>query len=130
MEYLSQFFILFTVTLIGEALYLLCGLPVPGSVWGMILLFLLLCSGFLKLGRVEKAADLLIGAMPLMFVPVAVGMMESFAQIGSNILQLAFIMAASSVAVFAAAGHTVQFVRGRGKIKKSTSAEDNAGGAT
>ncbi len=48
-------------------------LPLPGSVWGMILLFLALERGWIPEVRVRRAAALLVRWLGLLFVPVGVG---------------------------------------------------------
>lgn len=52
------------------------GLPIPGNVVGVMLLFALLCLGVIKLQYVELAADFLLKHLVFFFVPVAVGLME------------------------------------------------------
>lgn len=50
-------------------------LPVPGNVIGMILLFLLLLTGVIKLEWVEMASGILIRNMSFFFIPISVGLM-------------------------------------------------------
>lgn len=49
-------------------------LPVPASVYGLVLMLGALASGILKLEQVEEAADFLVEIMPVMFVPAGVGL--------------------------------------------------------
>ncbi|MEI5907988.1 CidA/LrgA family protein [Bacillus spongiae] len=49
--------------------------PIPGNVLGMMLLFLLLLSGVIKVEWIENGASLLLKHLAFFFVPVAVGMM-------------------------------------------------------
>ncbi|MDR3563741.1 MAG: CidA/LrgA family protein [Negativicutes bacterium] len=53
------------------------GLPIPGSVLGVILLFFLLLSGIVKLEYVEEVADFLLKHLTFFFVPIAVGLMTT-----------------------------------------------------
>lgn len=69
---------LLLLSLGGEILVAAVGLPLPGSVIGLVALVLVLLS---PLGdRVEKiigpSADLLIGILPLLLVPLAVGVID------------------------------------------------------
>ena len=57
MKYIFQTGIIFAVTLIGEILSQVIPLPVPGSIYGLVLLFALLLSGILKLKHVEGAGN-------------------------------------------------------------------------
>ena len=52
------------------------GVPIPGGVLGLLLFYAALLTGILKLAWVEKAANLLLRHMVLLFVPLTVGLME------------------------------------------------------
>ncbi|WCN39438.1 CidA/LrgA family protein [Aneurinibacillus uraniidurans] len=51
-------------------------LPFPGNVMGLLLLFILLVTGVIKLAWIESAASFLIRHLAFFFIPVAVGLME------------------------------------------------------
>ena len=57
MKYLLQFGVILAVSFAGELLKYFIPLPVPASIYGLILMLLLLVSGFVKLDMVENAAD-------------------------------------------------------------------------
>ena len=57
----------------GEAAAGYFGLPVPGSVIGMVLLTVLLRMRLVPLARVEKTADFLTGHLSFFFVPAEIG---------------------------------------------------------
>ena len=48
MKYLSQFLIILGFTLAGEALQRILPLPIPASVYGLVLLFAALCLGIVN----------------------------------------------------------------------------------
>jgi holin-like protein len=50
-------------------------LPIPGNVMGMLVLFLLLCTGVIRLEWIEKASLLLIKHLSFFFIPISVGLM-------------------------------------------------------
>jgi len=52
------------------------GAPVPATVLGVVVLFLLLLAGIVKPRHVQDAADLLLKHLVFFFVPIAVGLME------------------------------------------------------
>lgn len=70
-------FIIFLFYYLGIAISLLTGEFIPGSVIGMVLLFLALVSGLVKAQRVKTVAEFITKNMALYFVPVGVGMMVS-----------------------------------------------------
>lgn len=51
------------------------GLPIPGNVLGIIVLFLLLCSGIIKEEQVSVAATFLLKHLVFFFASIAVGLM-------------------------------------------------------
>ena len=53
MKYLKQFLIILVISLIGEILNKLLPLPVPASIYGMVILFAGLLSGIIKLESVK-----------------------------------------------------------------------------
>ena len=65
MKYLRQFCIILLVSALGEGLHILLPLPVPASVYGLVLMLGALASGILKLEQVEEAADFLVEIMPV-----------------------------------------------------------------
>ena len=57
MKYLNQAMILAAVTFAAELIKLLLPLPVPASIYGLIMLFLLLKTGVLKMRQVEDVGN-------------------------------------------------------------------------
>lgn len=51
-------------------------LPIPGNVIGMIILFVLLLTGVVKLNWIEDASSFLIKHLAFFFIPIAVGLMN------------------------------------------------------
>lgn len=78
MKFLKQFLIILALSFVGEALKYFLPLPVPASIYGMVLLFILLLTGLVKLEDVQDAGKFLIEIMPVMFIPAGVGLMESW----------------------------------------------------
>ena len=77
MKYLRQFGIILGVTCAGEVLKYFIPLSVPGSIYGLILMFVLLFTGILKVEHVKETGEFLIEIMPLMFIPAGVGLLTS-----------------------------------------------------
>ena len=83
MKYIKQLAIIILVCFAGELVRYIIPLPVPGSIWGLVLMFVLLVTGVIKLEKVEKTADFLVDCMPIMFVPGGVGLMRSWSTLKS-----------------------------------------------
>ena len=71
MKYIYQLFIILVVTFVGELLHYFIPIPVPASIYGLIIMLILLCTKVVKLEHVERTSDFLIEIMPLMFIPVS-----------------------------------------------------------
>ena len=110
MKYLKQFGIILILSFAGELLNLLIPLPIPASIWGFALMFVCLQTGFLKLDYVKDTAIFLIEIMPLMFIPAAVGLMESWGIIRAKIIPYLVITVLSTFLVMATAGKITQAV--------------------
>ena len=74
MELLRQFALIAGISCLGEGLRMLIPLPVPASVYGLVLMLAGLLTGVIRIERVHHGALFLIEIMPLMFIPAAVGL--------------------------------------------------------
>ena len=79
MKLLYQFGVIMTVTFLGEVLHAVLPLPVPASIYGLLIMLFCLCAKVIKLNQVKLAADFLIDIMPPMFIPSAVGLITVWA---------------------------------------------------
>lgn len=70
-----QLLILITVNQLGMFLVKWSGLPIPGNVLGMVILFLLLWLGIIPSKWVEGASSILVKHLAFFFIPISVGMM-------------------------------------------------------
>ena len=105
-----SFAILFVISLIGEILHAYIPLPVPASVYGVLLLFLLLVGKVIPLEWVESGADLLIFIMPLLFVPSVVKLVTLKSLIIENLIPLLVIIVISSIVVMVVTGKVSQWI--------------------
>ena len=108
MKYLSQFLRITAFTLVGEVLQRLIPLPVPASVYGLLLLFTALCTGVVKLEQVKDAAGFLISILPILFVPTAVGILDNWAMIKADVIPILLLALLSTVVTFSIAGRITQ----------------------
>ena len=83
---------------------------VPGSVCGMILLFLSLLFKLIKPDDVKGISKLLTKNMALFFVPAGVGLMSAYSIISDNLLAIIVIPFVSTAIVIVAVGKSQQFM--------------------
>jgi len=73
---------------IGNTIQNFTGISVPGSVIGMLVLFLSMILGLVKVEWVKPGATLFIRYMILLFVPISVGLMQHFDMLMANALPI------------------------------------------
>jgi len=109
-----QLGIILAVSFAGEALAALLPLPVPGSVYGLCLMLVLLCTGVLKADSIRKTATFLIEMMPLLFVPGTVGLMESWGVLKPALVPFILAVTAVTAVVMAVTGLVVEWMEQKG----------------
>ena len=120
MNYIFQLAIIFGVRFAGELLNAILPLPVPASVYGLVIMFLLLCTKIVKLEQVENVAELLMSIMPLFFIEPTVGIMNSYGLVKGKIIPLFIACFLSFVVVMIVTGLISQaIIRIQHKDKKS-----------
>ena len=110
MKYVFQLMIIFGVSMVGEVLYALLPLPVPASVYGLVILFMLLMTKIVRLDQVEEASDYMMAIMPLFFIEPAVGLIDSYGLIQGKVAALLVASLLSFAAVVVVTGLSAQFV--------------------
>ena len=122
MNYMFQLAIIFGVSFAGELLNMLLPLPVPASVYGLAIMFFLLCTKIVKLEYVETVSGYLMSIMPLFFIEPTVGIVNSYGLVKGNIAALFVACFFSFVAVVAVTGLVSQAMI-RWKRKKQSVSE-------
>lgn len=72
----------------GNAIQQFLDTSIPGSIFGMLLLFTAMASGLLPSKWVKPGANLIIRFMVLLFVPISVGLMEHIDMLINNALPI------------------------------------------
>lgn len=108
MKYIKQAGLIATISFIGELLHFFVPLPIPASVYGMVILFVLLCLKIIKLSQVEDVANWLLSVMPIFFIAPSVGLINSFDSVKGQVLPLLFICFISTVVVTVLTGLIAQ----------------------
>lgn len=94
-------------------------LPVPASVYGLVLLLLALNFRLIQLEDVKEVGVFLTGIFPLLFVPAAAGVMELWAEMGEMLLPIIIAIIPVTVLVMVTAGKTTQALSNRKKDKEA-----------
>ena len=73
--YLGSFLIILACLAVGKWISSLLPFAFPGSILGMLILFMLLNFQLVRMHWIEPSASLLLRHMALLFIPVAVGLL-------------------------------------------------------
>lgn len=100
--FVAQLFLLWLLNQLGIFIVSFFHLPIPGNVVGMILLFILLMTGVIKLKWINEAASFLLKHLVFFFIPIAVGIMTFgalFLQAGLSLFLILIISASIGIIV-------------------------------
>ena len=115
------FTIILAFLVAGELVSALIGHFMPGSVIGMVLLFLALCTKIIKPEWIRQASEFLTKNMTVLFIPSAIGIIDQWGLIRSNLVTWLIIMVACWALVLASSGWTLQIVK---KISKPSKGDE------
>ena len=108
MKLIKQFGIIFAICWFSVILEKYIPFPIPATVIGLILLFLSLLTGLLKIEHIKEKSDFLLGNMAFFFVPAAVGIINYFDLLKSSLVPLLIITFASTVITFVATAYSIK----------------------
>ena len=120
MNILLQIALIFGICLLSQWISYILPFTFPGNVISMIILFLLLFSGLLKLKHINEVGEFLRKNMAFFFVPAGVELMGKIDLLKGNIISLILICVISTILTFATTAFTVRAVsKLQKKLKKA-----------
>ena len=125
MKYLFQFLIIVAISFMGELLHYVIALPIPASIYGIILLFAALQLGWIKMRQNREVSTWLIAIMPALFIPSAVGLVKSGDILSQSLVKYSVITFVSTLVVMGLAGLATQYAFRQSKYKEAKEADDN-----
>ena len=113
----SVLLLILSISFAGEVLKYFLPFPIPASIYGMVILFIGLLTGRIRLEAVKETGKFLIEIMPVMFIPAGVGLMASWGTLKPVLVPVSIITVAVLVIVMAVTGRISQRLirRERGK---------------
>ena len=125
MKYLLQFLIIVAISFMGELLHYFIALPIPASIYGIILLFAALQLGWIKVRQIREVSTWLIAIMPALFIPSAVGLVKSWDILSQSLVKYSVITFVSTLVVMGLTGLATQYVIRQSKNKEAKEADNN-----
>ena len=110
MDILRQFGIILALAFVGEILHALLPLPIPASIYGILLLFVMLRFKVLHVVQIRETVT-------FMFVPAAAGLLNAWGIIKPKLIPYLIIIVVGMVVVMVVSGLTTQFIINHQKKK-------------
>lgn len=118
MKYVRQLLIILLISLAGELLHYWIPLPVPASIYGIVLLFLALECGLIPLPAVREVSRFLVDIMPLTFIPAGVGLMARWGVLRPVVVPVLIVLFVTTFLVMAVSGRVTQALLRRREKKE------------
>ena len=122
MKVFNQLVIILSIWVIGEYIssFIQGIILIPGSIVGMLLLFLLLQFKVLDLSSIENGSGFFLDNMAIFFIPAGVSLIKSLDLIRENVLVLLLVICLSTLIVMYTTGIIVEKM-----IKKKEEGQKN-----
>lgn len=112
--------ILYAFYLAGDYLQKLLHLPVPGSIVGLLLLFILLLCKIVPLKLIENGSSFILAYLPMFFIPATAGIMNHLDIFSGRGLLLIAILVVSSVLTMVVTAHSSQWFISRSARRRNS----------
>lgn len=89
---IREFLLIFVINYIGVIVAQVLKLPVPGTILGMLLLFVLLYTKILKVSSIERASNFLLLNMTIFFLPPSVELLDTMYLLKNGTLKIIFLV--------------------------------------
>ncbi|WP_292374635.1 MULTISPECIES: CidA/LrgA family protein [unclassified Methanosarcina] len=108
---LKQFSIILSIYFLGEIIQKASGIPIPGNVIGMLILFFGLYTGIIKLNLIGKISEFLLDNLAFFFLPAGISLITCFTLLEGKLTVIIVVSLISTVVTMAVTGLTVELVK-------------------
>lgn len=108
MKLFREAIIIFGIYLLGVLITDITGVPIPGNVIGMVILFLLLYLKVIKVEQISTISNFFLEHLAFFFIPAGVGLISSFSVIKNILLQLLIVCFVTTAITMICTGLVVQ----------------------
>lgn len=118
-KFFFQFILITSIYVLGQLISKAFNniIAIPGSIIGMLLLLILLLSGVIKLNYVEDISNILLKNMSFFFIPLGVGLIDSFELIHENWYSIIIILIISNILVMGVTSKVTEAVLKRYDVR-------------
>lgn len=114
MKYVRQMLVILGFSVAGELLHTWIPLPIPASIYGMVLLFGALALKAVPFSWVRDTGSFLVTILPLLFIAPVVGLLSCWEEIRRDVAAIGVIILVSTLVTFAVSGLVTGLLAKRG----------------
>ena len=122
LKIIIQVCLIYLISLLGDFLQVLFNLPIPGSILGLLILFVLLSSHVIPEKWIQEGAGFLLSTMIFFFIPAAVGIVNHLDFFQGKGLLLVVILIVSTCLVLICSGYIGEKLGQKKENKENSSA--------
>ena len=115
MKYIKQLMVILLFSLAGELCHGLLGLPIPASIYGLVLLLLALLVKAVKVEAVKETGSFLVSLLPLLFVAPTVGLLSCWELIRNDLVKIVLLILVTTALTFGVSGLLTKLLRKDGE---------------
>lgn len=109
-HFFHQVIVIALVLFVSKIIESFMPIPMPASVIGLVLLFVLLCTAAVKLGEVEKVGTTLTNNIGLLFVPAGISVVNSLGVISQAPFLIIGLIIVSTILLLICTGYVTQII--------------------
>ncbi|HIH0081456.1 TPA: antiholin-like murein hydrolase modulator LrgA [Staphylococcus aureus] len=109
-HFFHQVIVIALVLFVSKIIESFMPIPMPASVIGLVLLFVLLCTGAVNLGEVEKVGTTLTNNIGLLFVPAGISVVNSLGVISQAPFLIIGLIIVSTILLLICTGYVTQII--------------------
>lgn len=88
---MNGYILIFALLIVGDFITKSLGLSIPGSILGLVILFLIFCFKGSVSESIESSAKTLLKYLPLFLVPIGVGVKELLVKLDPNLTSMILV---------------------------------------
>lgn len=120
MNYVFQFLRILIFCFLGEVMHAFLPLPIPASIYGLLLLLAALLTGIVKPEQIRQVSTFLIKIFPILFVPAAAGVMDLGEELSLMLLPCLLAVFLVTALVMIVSGKVTDLMIGRSQRHTAT----------
>lgn len=116
---LLEFLIILSINYLGVLTEKILHLSIPGTVLGLIFLFILLISKILKLNTIKTVGNYMITNMVVTFIPPSVKLLDVMEKLKDDFFKLILLLVVTTLITMVVTALTVDFLMRRKKNERN-----------